>query len=143
MAQCYAILILASVAALAGCLQLRPDCSQLDPYALQDGERMELFSKVQAYAPKKNVGLSLVYECALEGMAGLILENSRRPMSCPRSLGYYPLMFQLYVEAEGEADLSSVADFTWEQIRSLAKYSSFGCNHRKDGERHIYLCLFK
>ncbi|EYC23868.1 hypothetical protein Y032_0015g2880 [Ancylostoma ceylanicum] len=109
--------------ALSVCLQLRPDCSQLGKYALHDGPRMQLFDKVQAHAPVKNVGLSLLYECALEGLAGLILENPRRPMTCPYSLGYYPLIFQLYVEGEDGADLNSVGSHTWEQIRTVSSYS--------------------
>ncbi|EYC23867.1 hypothetical protein Y032_0015g2879 [Ancylostoma ceylanicum] len=95
MAQYYAILTLASILALSGCLQLRPDCSQLGQYAMpSDEHRMVLFSGVEHLAPRKDVGLKVVYECALEGMAGLILQNPGKPLTCPQSLGIYPLIFE-------------------------------------------------
>lgn len=52
---------LVSVLALSECRQLRPDCSQLQQYAMpSEDQRLELFEGVEALAPKKDVGLKVV-----------------------------------------------------------------------------------
>ncbi|RCN49764.1 hypothetical protein ANCCAN_04221 [Ancylostoma caninum] len=63
-------------------------------------QRMVLFTGVEALAPSKDVGLKILYECALEGMAGLILESPEKPHNCAQSLGIFPLTFEISETAQ-------------------------------------------
>ncbi|KAL6741214.1 hypothetical protein Aduo_014490 [Ancylostoma duodenale] len=144
MAQCYAILTLASILALSRCLQLKPDCSQLGEYAMPtDEQRMDLFFGVEARAPKKDVGLKVVYECALEGMAGLILHSPGKPLTCPQSLGIFPLIFETE-DTKDVKEANKLALQAWNNyIPHLGLIYGFGCNYVKEEGKHRYMCLFK
>ncbi|EYC23862.1 hypothetical protein Y032_0015g2877 [Ancylostoma ceylanicum] len=144
MAQCYILLTLASIAALSTCLQLRPHCSQLGKYAMPSSDqRMVLFTGVEALAPSKDVGLKIVYECALEGMGGLILESPEKPYNCAQSLGIFPLIFEIDEGTDVNA-ANNAAIKHWENhIPNLRGRSGFGCNYIKEQGKHRYICLFK
>ncbi|KAL6741212.1 hypothetical protein Aduo_014488 [Ancylostoma duodenale] len=145
MAQCYMLLTIASIVALSSCLQLRPHCSQLAKYAMPSSEqRMVLFTGVEALAPSKDVGLKISYECALEGMAGLILESPEKPYNCAQSLGIFPLIFEVNEEGNDVNAANNAALSAWDKhIPNLRDRSGFGCNYIKEEGKHRYICLFK
>ncbi|RCN49769.1 hypothetical protein ANCCAN_04226 [Ancylostoma caninum] len=145
MAYSYILLTLTALVSMMECLQMRPNCSQLGQYALPDGLRLQLFAGVDAHAPKREVSMSLAYKCALEGMAGIILENPQKPLTCPESLGVFPLIFEIEEEPGVDVSVMTQAAFkTWEKhIPTLRFASTFGCNYIKEHGLHRYMCLFK
>ncbi|EYB91808.1 hypothetical protein Y032_0201g1711 [Ancylostoma ceylanicum] len=145
MTHLYALVILLSAIALLESIQTRPNCSQLGKYALDPDLRERLATEIIANQPIKDVSVPLVYLCALEGMAGLILENSQKPLNCLSDLGIFPLITEMDDEADAGVDaLAKAAVGEWAlHIPRLTFASSFGCNHVLEDGRHIYLCLFK
>ncbi|EYC44562.1 hypothetical protein Y032_0457g1808 [Ancylostoma ceylanicum] len=153
MALWYAALILLSVAASGGAqglapagIQATPDCSQLGKYAFHRKDlRTELAAELLVRQPTRGgVSAKMTYLCALEGMAGLILENPHKPVTCPVDLGIFPLLF----EKDGK-DVSAnlmtkeaTADFV-KHMPAFGSATGFGCNYVEENGRHKFLCLFK
>ncbi|EYC23864.1 hypothetical protein Y032_0015g2878 [Ancylostoma ceylanicum] len=106
---------------------------------------MELLLGVEARAPKGEMGSKLVYECALEGMAGLILKSRRKALCCPKTLGIFPLIFEMMDGPGTNATETNQAVLeAWDKhLPNLGKISSFGCNYIHQEGKHRFLCLFK
>ncbi|EYC44566.1 hypothetical protein Y032_0457g1809 [Ancylostoma ceylanicum] len=109
MEQCYVLAIFLSVVALSESIQQQPDCSQLRQYAMPRNVRLDLATKVLAYENKRDASVSAVYLCALEGLAGLILENPHKPLTCPHSLGMHSLVFEIEEEPDINVGVMSQA----------------------------------
>ncbi|EYC19829.1 hypothetical protein Y032_0023g742 [Ancylostoma ceylanicum] len=149
----YAFILLVSIVSLSRSIVKIPDCSQLRPYNMRPDMRDDLAGKVLIRAPNRGVSASMAYLCALEGMAGLILEKLEKPLTCPNSLGMYSLIFELtnitrFSDASADVDftekLTSAAIEHWkEHIPRVTFATSFGCNYRKEHGKHKFLCLLK
>ncbi|KAL6741331.1 hypothetical protein Aduo_014598 [Ancylostoma duodenale] len=96
--------------------------------------------------PREDVDNPLVYQCYLEGLTALILENPGKPseMECPFSLATLPLDFDLVKEHGINMEIMIGAGIAkWEEFLSrMTPANNFGCNYVAIGRKYKFLCLF-
>ncbi|EYC44569.1 hypothetical protein Y032_0457g1810 [Ancylostoma ceylanicum] len=96
--------------------------------------------------PREDVNDPLVYQCYLEGLAGLILENPGKPsqLDCPFSLATLPLDFDLIKQHGFNIEIMIGAGIAkWEEfLFRMSAANSFGCNYVTEDRRYRFLCLF-
>ncbi|RCN52079.1 hypothetical protein ANCCAN_01867 [Ancylostoma caninum] len=141
-----ALVILLSVITVSESVYIQKthSCRQLGDYAFRSKLRDRMATGIMFYQGKIAWSTTRVYLCALEGMAGLILENPYKPVNCIIDLGIFPLIFEsdgthsdsLYVSKEALQAMKP-------HMPSLSVATGFGCNSVVEDRKHKYLCLFK
>ncbi|EPB79451.1 hypothetical protein ANCCEY_01501 [Ancylostoma ceylanicum] len=116
MSQWYAFVILMSVIAFSSGV---PACTGLGQYTMQRDVKDDVVQKVILYSPGKDVvSMSSVYDCYLEEMAGRILEDPYKSLDEPKSLGMYPLVYDMESENRLAVKIRLRKKFTNEVIHS-------------------------
>ncbi|KHJ94623.1 hypothetical protein OESDEN_05447, partial [Oesophagostomum dentatum] len=77
------------------------------------------------------------YDCALEGLAGSILQTEEKDSINTTALGVRPLFRNTTLR------LSKEPFNEWNSFISSTRAYSFGCNYAKEGSMNVYLCLFR
>ncbi|EYC21727.1 hypothetical protein Y032_0018g3499 [Ancylostoma ceylanicum] len=84
-----------------------------------------------------------VYDCYLEEMAGRILEDPYKSLDEPKSLGMYPLVYDIDEQPGVNVRLMTHAAIdTWKKYIPHVTFGTFGCNYRHENGAHKYLCIF-
>ncbi|EYC23849.1 hypothetical protein Y032_0015g2865 [Ancylostoma ceylanicum] len=88
-------------------------------------------------------GLGRVYSCALEGFAGLILADPRKP--CTDTSDIMQLPYERKVEPGVQTEnVIEEAKKAWKQyFYSLNRVDRIGCNYIVEHNKHKFLCFFK
>ncbi|RCN52076.1 hypothetical protein ANCCAN_01864 [Ancylostoma caninum] len=137
----YAFIILLPIIASSPDFYEVPFC--FGPYAMKQDVKDQLVLKVFRYAPKNTA--SKVYDCSLEEKAGQILEDRHKSQDDLKSLGIYPLFFDIKEQHRKYTlyHVTHAAVDDWKKYIETVQFSTFGCNYRKEYGLHRFLCLFK
>ncbi|EYC23871.1 hypothetical protein Y032_0015g2881 [Ancylostoma ceylanicum] len=119
---------------ISGRTQQNPNCSQLNRYASPNDVRESFNGAI----------LAEVYDCALEGLGGLYLEENSGTGNCDVPTGVTILTYE--TGANRDLELSVYVEdaiIAWTRhFRYLATRSIFGCNHVLRYGNHKIVCLF-
>ncbi|VDO83943.1 unnamed protein product [Heligmosomoides polygyrus] len=121
-----------------------PKCELLEEYNFREDLKLEFLLKLFSHDSLKEELASLKYECALEGMAGLMI---REPSLCNGpSDGKGQLFRTTFTRPEGSEPEKDIMDLaattTKDAVGEKGSTSEFGCNYAKKDGKHEVVCVF-
>ncbi|VDO83947.1 unnamed protein product [Heligmosomoides polygyrus] len=121
-----------------------PKCDLLEEYNFNEDLKLEFLQKLFSYDSQKEELASLKYECALEGMAGLMI---REPSLCKGpSDGKGQLFRTTFTRPEGSESVEDIMNLAATTMKNAVgkkgSASEFGCNYAKKDGKHEVVCVF-
>ncbi|EYB91811.1 hypothetical protein Y032_0201g1712 [Ancylostoma ceylanicum] len=89
-------------------VQKAHSCRQLGDYAFRSKLRDRMATGIMFYQGTLHMSTTRVYLCALEGLAGLILENPQKPVNCTIDLRIFPLTFERNIAVMARTMMSNM-----------------------------------
>ncbi|KAK6754355.1 hypothetical protein RB195_013386 [Necator americanus] len=120
-----------------GNFQEAPSCPENDQFTLNSTIRKQLYDRISKLHP------SLKYDCGLESMGGLALNDPNKNMESlkPKKVLTY------YVFGQSGANLErAIRLFVGKyrnEIKKLEKEEHFGCNYINANDKHQFICVFE
>ncbi|KAK6754397.1 hypothetical protein RB195_013417 [Necator americanus] len=114
-----------------------PKCTHLKEFALDNRIRNQLSSLITAELS------GLEYDCFLELVAAVILDDPETDYSWLPEHGMYPLIFDTY-ETDENAGAKAAMELWKTYIHNVGEKTTFACGHNLESDGlHVFICILK